>query len=68
MIFDEIKGGKEVRLEKKAALDNAIPVRRVAEPAETARLVAWLASDKSSYVTATTYFSDGKIMQNRVGF
>lgn len=53
--------------EKKAALNNAIPVGRVAEPGEIAGLVAWLASDKSSYVTATTYFIDGGIMQNSVG-
>ena len=53
--------------EKKAALNQAIPVGRVAEPQEIAGLVAWLASDKSSYVTSTTYFIDGGIMQNSVG-
>ena len=53
--------------EKKAALNHAIPVGRVAEPEEIAGLVAWLASDKSKYVTSTTYFIDGGIMQNSVG-
>jgi glucose 1-dehydrogenase len=53
--------------EKKAALENAIPLGRVASPEEIANLVAWLASDKSDYVTATTYFIDGGIMQASVG-
>jgi len=53
--------------EKEAALNAAIPLGRVAEPDEIAGLVAWLASDKSRYVTATTYFIDGGIMQGSVG-
>jgi glucose 1-dehydrogenase len=53
--------------EKKAALNRAIPVGRIAQPEEIANLVAWLASDQSAYVTATTYFIDGGIMQNSVG-
>jgi len=52
---------------KKAALDKAIPAGRVAEPNEIGGLVAWLASDKASYVTATTYFVDGGIMQSSPG-
>lgn len=52
---------------QKAKLDAAIPRGRVAEPAEIANLVAWLASDQASYGTATTYFIDGGIMQNSVG-
>ena len=53
--------------EKKAALEHAIPAGRVAQPDEIANLVVWLASDQSAYVTATTYFIDGGIMQNSVG-
>lgn len=53
--------------EKTAALNHAIPLGRVGEPEEIAGLVAWLASDKSSYVTATTIFMDGGIMQSSVG-
>ena len=52
---------------KKSALERAIPVGRIAQPEEIANLVAWLASDKSAYITATTYFIDGGIMQNSVG-
>ena len=52
---------------QKAKLDAAIPRGRVAEPAEIANLVVWLASDQASYGTATTYFVDGGIMQGSVG-
>jgi glucose 1-dehydrogenase len=53
--------------EKQAALNHAIPLGRVAEPEEIANLVVWLASDQAGYVTATTYFIDGGIMQGSVG-
>ncbi len=52
---------------QKAKLDAAIPLGHVAEPAEIANLVAWLASDQARYGTATTYFIDGGIMQGSVG-
>jgi glucose 1-dehydrogenase len=52
---------------QKAKLDAAIPRGRVAEPAEIANMVVWLASDQASYGTATTYFVDGGIMQGSVG-
>jgi len=48
-------------------LHEAIPLGRVAEPAEIARLVAWLASDESSFATATTYVVDGGMMQASIG-
>lgn len=53
--------------QKKKALENAIPEGRVGQPEEVAGLVVWLASDKSAYVTSTTYFIDGGIMQGSVG-
>ncbi|MGH2502267.1 MAG: SDR family NAD(P)-dependent oxidoreductase [Ktedonobacterales bacterium] len=53
--------------EQKARLDAAIPLGRVAEPAEIANMVVWLSSDQASYGTATTYFVDGGIMQGSVG-
>lgn len=53
--------------EKMNKLDSAIPMGRMAKPDEIADLVTWLASDQSSYVTATTYFVDGGLMQSSPG-
>jgi glucose 1-dehydrogenase len=52
---------------KSTALKKAIPAGRVGTPDEVAGLVVWLGSDKGAYVTATTYFIDGGIMQGSVG-
>ena len=52
---------------QRAKLESAIPLGRVAEPREIARMVAFLASDKASYGTATTYIVDGGMMQASVG-
>lgn len=52
---------------KMAALEGAIPLRRVADPDEIAQTVVFLASDKARYLTATTIFVDGGIMQGSVG-
>jgi glucose 1-dehydrogenase len=46
-----------------AQLNAAIPLGRMAAPEEIANLVVWLASDEASYVTATTFFIDGGMMQ-----
>ncbi len=48
-------------------LDSAIPLGRMAKPEEIASLVAFLASDGASYLTATTVFADGGIMQGSPG-
>lgn len=53
--------------EKLSRLNAAIPMGRVADPADIANLVVWLASDEAGYVTATTYFVDGGIMQSSPG-
>ncbi len=53
--------------EKLKKLNSFIPIGRMAQPNEIASMVAWLASDESSYITACTYFVDGGIMQASPG-
>jgi glucose 1-dehydrogenase len=50
-----------------ATLDAAIPIGRLAEPEEIASVVVFLAGPGASYVTATTIFADGGIMQSSPG-
>jgi glucose 1-dehydrogenase len=52
---------------KMTALDSAIPLGRMADPAEIADVVVFLASGKAGYMTATTVVVDGGIMQGSVG-
>ena len=48
-------------------LDAAIPLGRMARPEEVASVVAFLAGDGASYVTATTVVCDGGMMQQSPG-
>ncbi len=50
-----------------AKLDSAIPLGRMAQPHEIASVVALLAGNAASYVTATTVFADGGLMQSSPG-
>src|SRR5919204_393113 len=49
--------------EKLAALKKEIPLGRVGQPEEVAKLVAYLASDEASYITGTTVVIDGGLMR-----
>jgi glucose 1-dehydrogenase len=48
-------------------LNNAIPLGRIADSEEIACLVAFLAGETASYMTATTVFADGGLMQSSPG-
>lgn len=50
-----------------AKLDAAVPVGRMAQPEEIASVVAFLAGDGASYMTATTVFADGGLMHTSPG-
>ena len=52
---------------KMKTLDAAIPLGRMAEPEEIGSVVAFLAGDGASYLTATTIFADGGIMHSSPG-
>jgi glucose 1-dehydrogenase len=56
---------KDPALMKK--LNAAIPLGRMAQPAEIASVVAFLAGDGAGYITATTIFADGGIMHSSPG-
>jgi len=52
---------------KMKTLDAAIPLGRMAKSAEIGSVVAFLAGDGASYLTATTVFADGGIMHSSPG-
>jgi glucose 1-dehydrogenase len=62
-----INAATEADPAKMKTLDAAIPLGRMAEPAEIADVVVFLASGKAGYLTATTVVIDGGIMQGSVG-
>jgi glucose 1-dehydrogenase len=52
---------------KLAQLNGAIPLGRMARPEEIASVVGFVAGEGASYLTASTIFADGGIMQSSVG-
>jgi glucose 1-dehydrogenase len=52
---------------KMKKLDDAIPLGRMAKPEEIGSVVAFLAGDGAGYVTASTIFADGGLMQSSPG-
>ena len=48
-------------------LNGAIPLGRIAQAAEIADVVVFLASDKAGYLNATTVTVDGGLSQSSVG-
>jgi glucose 1-dehydrogenase len=57
----------EMKPDTLAALDQDIPLGRMAQPSEVADVVAFLAGPGASYMTATTVVVDGGIMQQSPG-
>ncbi|HZR43788.1 MAG TPA: glucose 1-dehydrogenase [Ktedonobacteraceae bacterium] len=53
--------------EKMKALLTEIPLHRMGQPEEVAKLALYLASDDSAYVTGATYFIDGALSLNTGG-
>jgi glucose 1-dehydrogenase len=45
-----------------ASLMRLVPYKRIGEPEDVARAVAWLASDESDYVVGTTLYVDGGML------
>jgi glucose 1-dehydrogenase len=62
-----INASTEADPAKMQALNAAIPLGRIAQSAEIADVLVFLASGKAGYMTATTVVVDGGIMQSSVG-
>jgi glucose 1-dehydrogenase len=62
-----INAATEADPEAMKRLDAAIPLARMAQPGEIGSVVAFLAGDGATYLTATTVFADGGIMHSSPG-
>ena len=45
------------------ALDATVPLGRIGQPGEVAEVALFLASDRASYVTGSTYYVDGGLVR-----
>ena len=62
-----INASTEADPEKLKTLNAAIPIGRMARPEEIGSVAAFVAGEGASYLTATTVFADGGIMQSSPG-
>jgi glucose 1-dehydrogenase len=62
-IYTRIDADIEAKPELEKALMAEIPVNRWGEPEDVAGLAVYLASDEAGYVTGSTYFIDGGMLQ-----
>jgi glucose 1-dehydrogenase len=49
--------------DQRATLERVVPMRRMGTTAEVAEVALFLASDRSAYVTGSTYFADGGMVR-----
>lgn len=63
-VHTPIDADVEADPEKMAALLKEIPLNRMGQPEEIARLAAYLASDAAAYITGATYIIDGGLSVN----
>ena len=45
--------------ERKAVLASTVPLKRLGKPEEIAQTIAFLSSDKASFITGASYLVDG---------
>ena len=61
-ILEKVNMTNEMRDKMFEAMEKEITLRRVGEPEETAKHIAFLASDDSSFITGTHLLDDGGMM------
>jgi len=62
-VFTKIDADVEANPEMEKFLMGEIPLNRWGKPEEIAGLAVYLASDEAAYVTGSTYFIDGGMLQ-----
>ncbi len=67
-VHTPIDADVEADPQKMAALLKEIPLHRMGQPEEIAKLAAYLASDAAAYITGSTYIIDGGLSVNTGAF